>query len=176
MIDFSGRQNTSWPRRILNAFAQIIVAVYLVLDSIFRTVFRPVSRWLAKLKLIIRLEEMIAGLPAYAVLALLILPFAIAEPAKIFAIYLISSGHIITGLALLTAAYLVSVLVVDRIFHAGKAKLLSIPWFARLWTWISTYKDKFLTWIKSTTAWKRVGEIKQQIREMITKLRKRFAW
>jgi ABC-type transport system involved in cytochrome bd biosynthesis fused ATPase/permease subunit len=175
MIDFGGR-NTSWPWRIFNPLAQVVVAVYLVLDSIFRTVFRPLSRWLAHLRLVIRLEEMIAGLPAYGVLALLILPFAVAEPAKVFAVYLIGTGHIMVGLALMIAAYIVSILVVDRIFQAGKTKLLSIPWFAKLWARISNYKDKFLTWVKSTAAWKRVGEIKQNIRDMVSKLRKRFAW
>jgi hypothetical protein len=168
-------RNASWLSRIFNPLAQIAVAVYLVLDSIFRTLFRPVSRWLAKLRLVIRLEELISGLPPYAVLGLLILPFAIAEPAKVFAIYLMGSGHVITGTVLLIAAYLVSVLVVDRIFQAGKPKLLTIPWFAKLWSWISNYKEQFLTWMKSTAAWKRMGEIKKEIRDLISKLRKRFA-
>lgn len=168
-------RNTSLLSHVFNPLAQIAVAVYLVLDSVSRALFRPISRWLAKLRLIIRLEELISGLPAYAVLGLLALPFAIAEPAKIFAIYLMSTGHVIIGLALLIAAYLVSVLVVDRIFQAGKVKLLTIPWFAKLWIWISDYKDRLLTWMKSTVAWKRMGEIKQEIRAFISKLRKRFA-
>ncbi len=177
MTNFGSNRTSSasFLGRLLNGLAQIAVGVYLVLDGISRTLFRPITRWLAKLRLIVRLEALISGLPAYAVLALLVLPFAIAEPAKIFAIYLMSTGHVITGLALLIAAYLVSVLVVDRIFQAGKTKLLTIPWFAKLWTWISNYKDKLLTWMKSTAAWKRMGEIKQELRALISKLRKRFA-
>jgi len=177
MTNFGGDRpaNTSWLSRILNPLAQIAVAVYLVLDSLFRTLFRPISRWLAKLGLVIRLEALIARLPAYCVLALLALPFVIAEPAKIYAIYLITSGHVMAGLVLLIAAYLVSVLVVDRIFTAGKAKLVTIPWFAKLWTWISDYKERLLTWMKTTAAWKRMGEIKQDIRDLISKLRRRFA-
>ncbi len=176
MTNFGGsnRPRNSWLGRMLNPLAQIAVAVYLVLDGVFRTLFRPISRWLAKLRLVVRLEELIARLPAYAVLALLALPFVIAEPAKVYAVYLISSGHIIVGLLLLIAAYLVSVLVVDRIFAAGKAKLITIPWFLKLWTWISNYKDRLLTWMKSTAAWKRTGEIKQEIRALVSKLRKHF--
>jgi hypothetical protein len=177
MMTFLGEpsQNKSWLARIFNPLAQIIVAAYLILDGLFRTLFRPLSFWLAKLRLIIRLEEYIAAMPAYAVLGLLILPFAIAEPAKVYAVYLIGTDHIMIGLALMVLAYLVSILVVDRIFHAGKPKLMTIPWFAKLWTKITYYKDRFLTWVKSTAAWKRVGEIKQQMREWIIELRKRFA-
>jgi len=163
--------NASWQRRVLSPLAEIIVAIYVILDGVFRTLFRPLTLWLAKLRLIIHLEALIAKLPAYGVLSLLVLPFAFAEPAKVYAVYLMSTGHLIIGLVLLVAAYFVSVLVVDRIFHAGKAKLLTIPWFAKLWTWISNYKEQFLTWMKSTYVWKRAGEIKLRIRDWLSQFR-----
>ncbi len=147
-------RHKSWQARIFSPFAEAAVVIYVILDTVFRTLFRPLTWWLAKLRLVIRLEQLIAALPAYAVLALLALPFAIAEPAKIYAIYLMSSGHVVTGVVMLIGAYLISVLVVDRIFHAGKPKLMTIPWFAKLWTWISDYKDRLLAWMQSTYVWK----------------------
>jgi hypothetical protein len=149
---------------LIGLLAEIVVTAYLILDGIVRPLFRPLIRWLAKLRLVVRLSEAIGRLPAYAVLALLVVPFAIAEPAKIFALYLMASGHAITGVVTLVAAYLVSIVVVDQIFQAGKPKLFTIPWFFKLWTWLSSYRDRLLDWLKSTYVWKRAAEVKQRFR------------
>ncbi len=158
--------------RLIGFLAEIIVTFYLVLDGIFRPLFRPLMRWLAKLRFVIRLNEMIAGLPAYAVLALLVFPFAVAEPAKVYALYLMASGHVIIGAAAMIAAYLVSIVVVDRIFEAGKPKLFTIPWFLKLWTWLVFYRDRMLVWLKSTYVWKRASEVKQRFRGWILAMRR----
>jgi hypothetical protein len=153
-----------WHHRLIGLLAEILVTLYLVFDGLLRPLFRPLARWLAKLRLVIRLSELIGRMPAYAVLALLIVPFAFAEPAKIYALYLMASGHVVIGLAVLVAAYLVSIVVVDRIFEAGKPKLFTIPWFFKLWTWLVSYRDRMLDWLKSTYVWKRAGEVKQRFR------------
>jgi len=158
-------------RRLARGFAEIVVAIYLILDAIVRALLRPVTLLLNRLQIVAKMEAFIASLPAYAVLVMLILPFAVAEPAKIYAVYLITIGHKVMGLIVLALAYLVSVLVVDRIFHAGKAKLLSIAWFAKLWDWISDLKDRFMTWMKSTTIWRRASEIKARLRQMLSRWR-----
>jgi hypothetical protein len=151
-------------RRLSGLLAEIIVTLYLVFDGIVRPLFRPLARWLAKLRLVVRLHEAIGHLPAYAVLFLLAVPFAVAEPAKICALYLMAVGHAIIGVALLIAAYLVSIVVVDQIFEAGKPKLFTIPWFFKLWTWLSSYRDRMLDWLKSTYVWQRAREIKARFR------------
>ncbi len=63
---------------------------------------------------------------------MLAVPFAFAEPAKIYALYLMTEGHFATGLVTISMAYLVSLLVVERIYHAGQGKLQTIVWFAKL--------------------------------------------
>ncbi len=161
----------SWRKRSANTLAEIIVAIYVILDGIVRTLLRPLTYWLNKLHLIKSLEDMIGRMPAYGVLVLLAVPFAGAEPAKIYAIYLIGSGHKLTGLMILAAAYFVSVVVVDRIFHAGKSRLLTIPWFAKLWSWISAYKDRLFAWMKSTAIWQKAQEIKNRVRGWVAQRR-----
>jgi len=161
-------------RKIASGLAEIVVAIYVILDAIVRTLFRPITLLLNRLRIIATIEAFIASLPAYAVLVMLILPFAVAEPAKIYAVYLITTGHRMTGLIALGLAYLVSVLVVDRIFHAGKPKLLSIPWFAKLWGWISAHKERLMTWMKSTAVWRRAGEIKARMRQYVSQWREVF--
>jgi hypothetical protein len=158
--------------RLIGLLAEIIVTLYLVLDGIFRPLFQPLIRWMAKLRFIIRLNEIIGSLPAYAVLALLVVPFAIAEPAKVYALYLMTSGHVIIGVAIMVAAYLVSIVVVDRIFEAGKPKLFTIPWFLKLWTWLVFNRDRMLAWLRSTYVWKRASEVKQRFRGWILAMRR----
>lgn len=42
-------------------------------------------------------------------------------------------GHWITGTAMIIACYAFSLLVIERLFVIVKPKLLTIPWFAKLW-------------------------------------------
>jgi len=158
-------------RKIARGLAEVIVAIYVILDAIVRALLRPVTALLNRLQIVARMEAFIAGLPPYAVLAMLALPFAIAEPAKIYAVYLITTGHRFTGLVALALSYLVSVLVVDRIFHAGRMQLLSIAWFAKLWGWITDLKDRLMSWIRSTAVWRKAGEIKARMRHYISRWR-----
>jgi len=75
-------------------------------------------------------------LPAYVILGPLALPFAIAEPAKILAVYLMATGHVVIGTLVLVAAYFVSLVIVERLFRGGRTKLLTIPWFKDAWRWL----------------------------------------
>jgi len=44
-------------------------------------------------------------------------------------------GHWITGLFVIVAAYAASLLLVERLFAIVKPKLMTLNWFARLWSW-----------------------------------------
>jgi hypothetical protein len=85
-------------------------------------------RWLSALAFVRHLDILVASLPRFAVLILFAVPFAVAEPAKIYALVLIAKGHVVIGLAIIVLAYLMSFVVVERIFHAGREKLLTYPW------------------------------------------------
>ncbi|MGH6851859.1 MAG: hypothetical protein ACREDJ_01415, partial [Methylocella sp.] len=83
-------------RRVILLPAKAVVVLYLVLDGIVAPVFRPLLRWVARLRFVIRLEDIVAALPPYAILALLSVPFAFAEPAKFYALYLMTEGYFTT--------------------------------------------------------------------------------
>ena len=84
----------------------------------------------ASLTLFARMERQIAALPRWAVLLLFAVPFAIAEPMKIIALLMIARGQFALGVATLAIAYLATFLIVERIYHAGRGKLLTYRWFA----------------------------------------------
>ena len=161
-------------RRLLLLPANAVVVLYVVLDGIVTPVFRPLLRWVVRLRIVIRLQDIVAALPPYAILALLAVPFAFAEPAKIYALYLMTKGQFATGLVTMAMAYLVSLLIMDRIYHAGRAKLKTIPWFAKLMDWLTGIRDRLLTWARATRVWAFSVKLKRNARALAAKLRLRF--
>ena len=120
--------------------AQVLVGIYVIVDSVLSPIFRPFLRWLSSLNVIQAMERGIASLPAYGVLVLLLAPFAVEELLKVWAIVLMGGGHFKTGLLIYIGCHVFSILVCERIFSAGKEKLMTIPWFARLFHWLKGYK------------------------------------
>jgi hypothetical protein len=117
-------------KRLLELAFNTAAAVIIVVDGIARPLYRPILEWAASVDVIRRAEEQIARLPRPAILALFAVPFAIAEPAKILALVWLAEGSLLSGLLLLAVSYLATFLVVERIYHAGKPKLLTYGWFA----------------------------------------------
>src|ERR1700753_2938569 len=84
-----------------------------------------------------RLRRLVEGLGPYQSLALLLVPTGLVDPLKLFAVAVAGDGHWITGTIMIGAAYAASLLLVDRLFRIVKPKLLTLPWFARLWArWV----------------------------------------
>jgi hypothetical protein len=161
-------------RRLLLLPAKAIVVLYVVLDGIVKPVVRPLLGWVARLRFVIRVQDIVAALSPYAILVLLAVPFAFAEPAKIYALYLITEGHFATGLVTISMAYLVSLLIVERIYHAGRMKLATIPWFAKLMDWLTGIRDRLLAWARATRVWAFSVKLKRNARALAAKLRLRF--
>ncbi len=161
-------------RRLLLLPVKAVVVLYVVLDGIVTPVVRPLLGWVARLRFVIRLQDMAAALPPYAILVLLAVPFAFAEPAKIYALYLMTVGHFAAGLATISTAYLVSLLVVERIYHAGRAKLKTIPWLAKLMDWLTGIRDHLFAWARTTWIWAFSVKLKRNGRALAAKLRLRF--
>jgi hypothetical protein len=165
-------------RRLFLLAAKAVVVLYVVLDGIVTPVVRPLLGWVARLRFVIRLQDIVAALPPYAILALLAVPLAVAEPAKIYALYLMTEGQLVTGLGTISMAYLVSLLVVERIYYAGRIKLATIPWFAKLMDWLIGVRDRLLAWARATRIWafsvKFSVKLKRNARALAAKLRLRF--
>nr|WP_222856775.1 hypothetical protein [Agrobacterium pusense] len=127
----------------------------MVLDGIFRPLYRPVIRALSNLKIIQRLESRIAQLPRLVILLCLAVPFAIAEPMKIIGLVLFAHGAFKSGVVLTIIAHLSTFLIVERIYHAGREKLLTYGWLAWIMRYVRfarSFYDRLklaaLSWIK----------------------------
>lgn len=142
-------------RMILIFPIRALIVLALVLDGIFRPLYRPIIRAISRLTFIRKLESRIGGLPRVAILLLLAVPFAIAEPMKIIGLLLIAHGTVKTGVAVTILAHLATFLIVERIYHAGREKLLTYAWFAWIMRYVRfarSFYDRFklaaLNWIR----------------------------
>src|SRR3954449_10559049 len=91
-----GIADSSKGRRALRGLSytgRAIIVLYVGLDAVIFPIFRPSSRCLSGRGFVHAAQRRVSRLPAYVILVVLALPFAIAEPAKILALYLIATGR-----------------------------------------------------------------------------------
>ena len=82
----------------------------------------------------------------YPSMALLAVPLVLVEPLKLVALIIVDRGHWLAGTGMIIAAYAVSLLFVERLFKTVKPKLMTIGWFATMWTWFVGLRDKVIAW------------------------------
>lgn len=95
-----------------------------------------------------RLRHYIEGLGPYQSLALLALPVSLVEPLKLAAVAIAGAGHWIAGTVTVVSAYVVSLTLVERLFKIVKPKLMTLPWFARLWNRLVALRGRALRWLR----------------------------
>ena len=84
----------------------------------------------------------IERLGPYQSLLILAIPTSLVEPLKLIAAAVAGEGHWITGTIMIIGAYGCSLLFVERLFQIVRPKLLTLPWFARLWNWVLVVRGK----------------------------------
>jgi hypothetical protein len=93
-----------------------------------------------------RARRRIQKLSPYQSLALLLVPVVLVEPLKLVALFVAGEGHWLTGTGMIIGAYAVSLLVVERLFRVVKPKLMTLSWFAKLWTRLVALRNKVIPW------------------------------
>lgn len=154
-------------KRVASVPLAAVLLAYDAADAVLVPLVRPTIAYLATLRLFRRIGEMIAGLPPYVVLVLLAVPFAAIEPFKFVGLYWIAEGRYVTGAATLVLAYVLSIFICERIFQAGREKLLSIGWFARGYGFIEGLREQALAWIRATAAWRACAELAERARAAV---------
>src|ERR1700682_5538946 len=95
---------------------------------------------------LVRVRRRIQKLSPYQSLALLLVPVVLVDPLKCVALFVAGEGHWLTGTGMIIGAYAFSLLVVERLFRAVKPKLMTLSWFAKLWTRLVALRNKFIPW------------------------------
>jgi hypothetical protein len=95
-----------------------------------------------------RLRRRIQQLGPYQSLALLIVPVGLVEPLKIVALFVAGKGHWLSGTAMIIGAYVLSLFFVERLFRMIKPRLMTLSWFAKLWTLLMALRSKANRWFR----------------------------
>jgi len=141
--------------------------IYEAVEALFRRLVLPAIAALARAPVFIELGRAIAALPPYAILILLLAPFAAIEPFKYIGLYWLAEGRLLLGAVTTVAAHLASILICERIFHVGRAKLLTIGWFARGYFFLTGLRDEALAWIRATRVWRASGALLRRVRHRL---------
>jgi hypothetical protein len=153
--------------RILKPITYVLAALYLVVDVLFMPAARRIGDWIANHIALRRLGVWIRSLRPYPSLALFSVPVIVLEPVKPAAAYLAATGQIAKSLGVLIVAELLKLVLVERLFHLTRDKLMRIPAFA----WVYTRFCQARSWLESTEAWRSIRRIKKAARDYITRMK-----
>ena len=61
--------------------------------------------------------------------------------------------------------------MIERIYEAGKPKLMTIGWFAQLMGLIAWIRSTILDWVKRTPVWALVTATREMVRRLVSAIR-----
>jgi hypothetical protein len=135
-----------------------LIIIIVLLDDFFRSWVVPFARWIGSLSPFRWLERLIENWHPYAILTLFLIPMAILEPLKLFALYVMTM-HFKTGVLLFVVAKILGIIIAERIFAVGKDKLMTIGWFKSLYDLWVRVKERVYAYLRSTPVYPLAQEI-----------------
>ncbi len=151
-------------RALLRLPLLVAATIYFLIDDVVLAAFRPIFAALAELRLFARLGEALHRLPPYPTLFVFLVPFVVLEPFKLWGLWLLGTGRFSAGATMLAVAHLSSIVLVERLFHATRDKLLTIGWFAWTYTRVMALYDWSLGRLRATTAWRAAAAMVRRVR------------
>ena len=116
------------------------------------------------------LQKMIDTLPATFALGLFIVPVLLVLPFKIAGLALIAGGRVVSGGCVFMLAKSVGLGVTAFVFDVCHGRLMTLPWFARLYglvirwrDWAHTKVDPYKVMIRA-----RIAELRAKVRERLS--------
>ena len=136
-------------KTIFEPFLIVLVAIYFVIDALALSILKPLLKKLSRLKVFKFITLWIASLGPYSTLALFVVPLVLLEPIKPLSAYFAASGHITFGVLAVIVGEILKITIVERIFHIGRDKLMTIKAFA----WIYNFGSEWLNWLQTLPPW-----------------------
>ncbi len=140
---------------------------YVVFDVLLGLLFRPLYRYLARIRFLDRLTAHIRNLKPYPSLALFLLPIIILEPAKPVSAFLLAKGHPVIAIAVYLLAEVLKLIIVERLFQITRDKLMSIAAFA----WVYARWRLVSDWLASTGIWSAARRVVLRVRSVCRRWR-----
>ena len=157
-------------KRILKPVTYVLAAIYFLVDAVFMSVARPIARWIGRHFEFRWLRTWIKSLPPYPSLALFSVPVIILEPIKPVAAYLAATGQIVSGAVTFIIGELLKLVLVERLFHLTRDKLMRIPAFA----WAYGKFAEMRAWLQATEAWRMIRTLSRTAKDYVVRARARL--
>jgi uncharacterized membrane protein len=154
-------------KRILKPVTYILAAIYFLVDAVFMAVARPMARWIGRHFEFKWLRTWIRSLSPYPSLALFSVPVIILEPIKPVAAYLAATGQVVSAAVTFIIGELLKLVLVERLFHLTRDKLMRIPAFA----WVYGKVVEVKAWLQATEAWRVIRAISRAVKDHVARAR-----
>jgi hypothetical protein len=148
----------------LMAALQILAALIVLFEE---WGWKPLSEalaWLARFRIVARLESFISRLPPHAALFVFALPTAILFPLKLLALWLLANEQFAAATGLFIGAKIASTALVARLFMLTRPALMQIAWFARAYNWFMPWKERLFAEIRASWVWRYGRMVKTRVR------------
>jgi hypothetical protein len=157
-------------KRILKPVTYILAVIYFLVDAVFMSVAVPTARWIGRHLEFRRLRAWIRSLSPHASLALFSVPVIILEPIKPVAAYFAATGQVLSGAVTFIVGELLKLVLVERLFHLTRDKLMRIPAFA--WAYGKYAAAK--AWLQGTEAWRAIRALALAVKDTVVRARARL--
>lgn len=129
-------------RRLFTLPLAILAALVVLFEELVWDKVTNLVAWLARLRLVARLEAWIQTLGPYPTLALFAVPLIVLLPLKIAALYLIAQGRVALGIGVILVAKVVGTAISARLLVLAKPKLMTFAAFV----WVYDKAIRFKAW------------------------------
>jgi len=145
-------------RRLLRSLFTWIAALVILFEE---WGWAPLARLvgkLARLPMFAWLERHIAALPPTAALVVFFVPALALLPVKLLALYWISLGYPVLGVATIVVAKIVGTAIVARLFQLTQPSLMRLAWFAALYRRWAAWKAAIVAAVRASAAWQAAAQ------------------
>lgn len=140
-------------RRLLTPPLMLLAALFMFFEEWLWERLKAMMAAFGRLPLVRGLEARIAALSPGPALAVFLAPATLLLPVKLAALWFISQGHALEGIAVILAAKVLGMAVFSRIFVLCKPTLLTVPRFRRFHDWVLGWSARLHAWVDSIPAW-----------------------
>lgn len=158
----------------LRWLGRLLMALLILFEEWGWVPLQRAMAWLAQWPPLKWLEDRIRALPPKPALAVLVLPFLLAIPVKLLAVWLMASGRALLGLLLILTVKFGGTALLARLFQLTQPTLMALPWFARLYGRWTAWKQGVLDWLHATLLWRQARAIKRQLRQRFRRWRQQW--